>query len=272
MITIKNTTTGSSTVAKCLKALEVIAAQVADGNADGLTLKEIAELTGFSMATTYRYLQSLEEFRLLRRDSDGCYSLGSRVVELYHLYLNSHDLRSLAWKYMKDLAEKTQETIYLGVLEGLEVFYLERIDSPLPIRPHTTIGGRNELHCTGLGKAILAFSDDSLVEEVIEAGLVKRTEQTITERGRLIAELQKIREAGFSCDNMENEEHVKCVAAPIYNGRGRVIAAISISGPSFRMDDERMELCLGPLVVEAGASISKELGYLGPYGQQSIEL
>ena len=94
----------------------------------------------------------MEEFRLVRRDADGSYSLGSRVIELYHLYLESNDLRSVALEHMEKLADATQETIYLGVLEGLEVFYLERIDSPLPVRPHTKIGGRNNLYCTGLGK------------------------------------------------------------------------------------------------------------------------
>ena len=103
-----------------------------------------------------------------------------------------------------------------------------------------------------------------MLEEVIEAGLVRRTDETITDPDLLMMELEKIRQRGFAFDNMENEDHVKCVAAPIYNSRGRVIAAVSISGPSFRMDDERMEFgTWSPGCRSWGGNSSRELGYLG---------
>jgi IclR family acetate operon transcriptional repressor len=248
----------ASTVAKALQVLQIIADSVAAGKRT--TLTEIAKTAGFAKPTTHRYLQELETFGLIKREPDGTFSLGHKTIELYHICIDSYDLRQIALENMNALAQETLDTIYLGVLDGLEVFYLERIESPLPISPRAKIGERNELYCTGLGKAILAFLPDHKVEQVIGLGLVKKTEQTLTDPETLRAELEVIRKRGFAIDNMENEEYVKCVAAPVFSADAEVIAAVSVSGASFRMDDTRLNTELGPKVVAACQEISRKLG------------
>ncbi|NPV54105.1 MAG: IclR family transcriptional regulator [Firmicutes bacterium] len=251
-----------STVSKALVVLQAVADHVKTTH-KGISLRELAKTTKFNISTVYRYLACLESYGLIRQNSvDGMYELGFKVVELSNIFLEAQDLRKIALPIMEELCQVTKETIYLGILEGLEVAYLERVNSPLPIRPHTQIGGRNELYCTGLGKAILAFAPEKLMEEVIRRGLRHHTPNTIIDVEQLRREIAKTRARGYSIDDMENEEQVRCAGAPIYDNTGRVIGALSISGPAFRISLERITSDLGEKVKGAAVRISEQLGYL----------
>lgn len=250
----------SQTAMRCLEVLQVVSDHGRANSRKGLALKDVVEKTGFNSSTAYRYLQTLEQYGLLQKDANGLYKLGLKVVELYHAFTDGNDLRQVAYEYMLALSKETEETVYLGILDGLEVFYIERVDSPLPIRPHTQIGGRNKLYCTGLGKAILSQRPD-LLSRIIDAGLEPLTANTITDPERLIAELRECQVQGFALDDMENEAEVRCVAAPIFDQKGQVTAALSISGPGSRMPIDRLMKDLGPKVQLTARHISRMLGY-----------
>ncbi|TCL76273.1 IclR family transcriptional regulator [Hydrogenispora ethanolica] len=251
----------SGTVQKALRALQIISDHCRDSGRYGLNLKEIAEAAGFDPATTYRYLQSLEEYGLIQKDDKNRYKLGLKIVELYHVFDNSNELRQIAYDHMVVLSKETQETVFLGVLDGLEVSYIERVDSPLPVRPFTQIGGRNRLYSTGLGKALLAFAEPDVQAAVLGGELERMTETTITDPEKLAIEMRKTVERGFSIDNMENEEQIRCVGAPIHNSAGKLCGALSISGPGFRVSIDRLLTDLGPKVKATAEQISKAMGY-----------
>jgi DNA-binding IclR family transcriptional regulator len=160
-----------------------------------------------------------------------------------------------------ELWQNSQETVHLGVLNDGEVLYVEKLESPHTIRMYSEIGRRAPLHCTGLGKALLANLPAEEIEQVIEQrGLRRYTENTLVNRADLFEEMAAIRFRGAAFDNEEHEKSVRCVAAPVYDAQGRVIAAISIAGPAFRMTPERQK-DLVPYVVEASQRISRRLGY-----------
>jgi DNA-binding IclR family transcriptional regulator len=255
-------TNGSKTVDKCLSVLQVISdhLRTENGTDIGIRLVDIACKAGFDQATTYRYLHSLENYGLVQRDKNGRYRLGLKIVELYNVFMRNNSLRAVAYDYMVALSQETQETVYLGVLNGEEVSYLEKVDGPLPIRPHTPIGGRNKLYCTGLGKAMLSVADEELVSTVLRGPLEPMTPNTIRDPEELSRELAICRKRGYAVDNMESQSDVRCVAAPIFNSLGHVFAAISIAGPAFRITEDRLEE-LGAKVMRVTELISREMGY-----------
>lgn len=252
---------GSATVRKCFQVLQVITDHLRREKQSlaAMRLRDIARATQFDQATTYRYLQSLEQFGLVQRDDDGRYRLGPKIVELHSAFIENNSLRSVAYEHMLALAEDTGETVYLGLLDGEEVFYIEKVDSSLPIRPYTPIGGRNRLYCTGLGKAMLAVANADLVQTVIAGSLQAFTENTLVDVDQLKEDLEATRSRGYSIDNMENEPEVRCVAAPIFDRHGHVFAALSVSGPAFRMTEAVIPV-FGSLVAQAARNISKQLG------------
>jgi DNA-binding IclR family transcriptional regulator len=253
---------GSKTVDKCFQVLQVISDNLAKENGRdlGMRLVDIATAADYDQATTYRYLQSLESFGLVWRDYDGRYRLGLKIVELYNVFMKNNTLRSVAYEYMVALSQETSETVYLGVLNGDEVSYIEKVDGPLPIRPHTPIGGRNKLYCTGLGKAMLSVADLDFVESIVNGTLEPATEHTILDPQQLLQELAECRKRGYAIDNMESQMDVRCVGAPIFNSLGQVFAAISVSGPAFRVTEERLEE-MSHRVVEVAGKISQLMGY-----------
>lgn len=248
------------TVKRCFEVLELVAKTNRDSKMRGLSLKEVTDRTGLNKATAYRYLCALEEYGLLQKNAEGSYLLGVKTVELYHLFIASNDLRTIAYDYMLELSQETQETVYLAIPDGQELLYLERVDSPFPVRPVTQIGGRNPLYSTGLGKAILAHCEQTFINKVVFTNLERRTRNTITDPYQLLTDLELIRKKGFAIDDMENEDQVRCAAAPIFDSSGRAVAGLSVSGVSFRVSLERIEE-LGPRVREVADAISAKLGW-----------
>lgn len=207
-----------------------------------LGITELADKSGLLKSSVHNMLSTYEECGLVRRNPDtNKYHLGERVLELSNHFYRNNDIRQVAKPYMVELANRTNESVFLAVSSGTEVIYLDGAF------PETSVGGRNMTglkapkYCTGIGKAILAYEPEQCVKEVIEEGMVAFTDQTITDGKRLQEELEKIRERGYSIDQMEHEYGVKCVAVPIRNAENRVVAAYSITGPSPRFTKERIE-------------------------------
>ena len=171
------------------------------------------------------------------------------------------DLVREATPYLKELVNQCNETVHLGVLEEGEVLYLAKEESSKTIRMCSYVGKRAPLHCTALGKVLLAYLPEEERKKILEQkGLLRFTEKTITDKKELEKELNKIKKQGFALDREENEKDVRCIAAPIKNYQGKVIAAISISGPVYRIDINKQNH-LKEALIRTSKKVSKRLGY-----------
>jgi DNA-binding IclR family transcriptional regulator len=226
------------------------------------SVTEISTTLSFPKSSVHEIISTLLEARILEKDSDrNKYSLGLKLFELGKQAQANLEISKVAIPSLRGLHEQLDETVHLTVLDRKEVLYIECFESTKRLRTYSVIGIRAPLHCTAVGKAILAYLDDGEVEEVIRSmGLPRFTQNTITDRERLNAEVRKIRDFGFATDVMEHEEGVCCVGAPVRNHTGKVVASISVSGPSQRMTTARIEE-IAPLVMERAAEISRRLGY-----------
>jgi len=227
-------------------------------------ITEISEKLGLYPSTTHRILDTLKHWGYVEQDlKTQKYRLGLKLLALGMAKLHQMDLVKEATPYLKELVKLCNETVHLGVLEGGEVLYLAKEESSQTIRMISYVGRRAPLHCTALGKVLLAHL--SLEERKRTLGgkeLPPLTENTITDKKELEKELDKVREQGFALDQEENEKDVRCVAAPIRNYKGDVIAALSISSPIFRIDKNAQDN-LKEALMKTGEKISQRLGYNG---------
>ncbi len=253
---------GSSlrTVDRVLSVLEAI------GNtANGLTLTEISSKVDLNKTTVSRLVVSLENRGYVRRDEDNLrYRLGMKILSLTGKFLQSLGFREVAVPYLREIQRLSGETANLAVVDGTDVVYLDRFESQHTVKASFRVGKRAPLSCTALGKAMLAYMDEGEVRRRLEfgRGIVRSTEHSLASLEELLADLVLIRDKGASVDDEEHQIGVRCVGGPIFDVTGRVIAAISVSGPTSRISRERLpEVCV--LVRGASQSISAELGYPG---------
>jgi DNA-binding IclR family transcriptional regulator len=228
----------------------------------GLRLSQIIEHSGVPKGTALRLLEALTSAGAVAEDDHGIYRLGPRCITWGSAFLESVDLRRLARDVLARLADLTGETCHLGILDGLQVLYIDKIDGKHAIRMFSRIGSSNPLYCAGLGKAMLAFLPEPDVARVA-AGLEPRTENTITDPEALRRELAAIRQRGYAIDDVENEEGVRCAGAPIFDHESHVVASISVAGPAYRMTRERIKT-LGPGIRDAAGEVSRRLGAADP--------
>jgi IclR family acetate operon transcriptional repressor len=251
------------------RALKVLL-QIAETGQRGMTLSECAAILGYSKATTHRVLQTLTRRGFLRHDEDrGAFTLGVTNLRLGIEFLESIDLRREAIPTLRALAESTGETAHLGRLSGTDVVYIEKVESPQAVRMYSRVGDTMPAYSTGVGKAILAFLDEADRERHLPASLVRRASNTITDRGALREELRRTRERGFSIDDVENEEGIRCAGAPVFDHTGRIQAAISVAGPASRITRETLDE-LGPLVRAKADLISARVGFGATNGPQEV--
>jgi DNA-binding IclR family transcriptional regulator len=186
-------------------------------------------------------------------------------VELGNLLLSQLDLRKEAEPFLRDLAEGTKETVHMVFLDRNEIVYIDKVEtdhSPGGLRMASRVGLRNPAHSCAVGKVLLShLSEDELNHIIEEKGLPKRTENTITDPIRLKEQLKSVRVQGYAIDDEENERGIRCVAAPIYNEVGRPVAAVSISGPAFRITKRVIQERLKREVMETALKISQRLGF-----------
>jgi DNA-binding IclR family transcriptional regulator len=209
---------------------------------DELGVTEIAEKSGLLKSTVHNILSTFEACNIVKRDSrTNKFRLGIRVLELSNQFYHNNDIRQVMRPILEQVANDENETVYLAVLQDTEVIY---IDAAFP---SSNTGGRNmtgikaPTYCTGIGKAMLAFEPDKVTEQVIREGFQQFTANTVSDGKQLKKELEEIRKKGYAIDNMEHEYGVKCVAVPITDHDGKVVAAVSVSGPSPRFDKKRIE-------------------------------
>lgn len=228
-----------------------------------LKLTEIAEQLDLHKSTAFGILNTLKYHGLIsQNDENQKYCLGIRLVELGNLVINSMDIHHIASPLLSEIRNTIEETVHLGMLEGLEVIYIDKQESFQSMRIFTTIGTRNPAYCTGVGKAMLAYLDPELVNSKLPNELKAFTSQTITSKLALLENLSEIRKNGFAMDHEERIEGLTCVAAPIFDHTGQVRYAISVSGPTIRMTDEKIQETI-QLLKKASSDISSKLGYRG---------
>lgn len=231
---------------------------------------ELVSRSGFTRPTVHRYLNSLLEYRLVERVSqDGGFRLGTAVIALSASMRGSLSPRERALPHLRALADETHCTVHLGIRDGDRVVYVEKIESKLPIRLASAVGQAAGMHSSGLGKAILAFSEPEFVDRYIRAGLERRTDNTITTGEALRKEIARIRAQGYAVDNEENEVGVRCVSAPIFNHDDQVVASLSISGTAQQIPRKAVP-SIAQTVIRFARQISKDLGYepAQPAGQR----
>ncbi|WP_236796078.1 IclR family transcriptional regulator [Amycolatopsis sp. GM8] len=217
-----------------------------------LGLSELVRRSGLPRSTVHRTAARMIELGWLDKPHDR-YRIGNRLFELSGLVPVRHELREAVLPFLQDLYAAAKTTVQLGVLEGTEVLVVEKITGHRPMPMLSQVGGTIPAHCSGLGRAILAWSGEDSLESVIAAGLHRRTPRTITSPTALRRELAAIPDRGWAYDREEGNVGVSCVAGPIFDATGTVVAALSVTGPSHAV---RPDL-IGPAVRMAAAAASR---------------
>lgn len=221
-----------------------------------LTMTQIAEKVGMHKSTVHRLLLTLEEKRFVERDSSsGAYHLGINMLQMAYLTLENNDLRRIAIPYLRRLCEQFRETISLSILDGVDMVYLEVIESQQRVKLAAATGQRLPAFCTASGKAILAFSPDGVLQQVFEHGMPQYTQNTLDSPERLSENLNQIRGQGFSLSLQEFEEGINAIAAPILDHNNQPIASIAVAGPSYRLTLDRM-IEIGPKLLDTVGEVS----------------
>ncbi len=243
-------------VAKALMILDMLALAHRE-----MSLGEIAKKLEAPKSTVHGLLSTLCECGYVEQSPlDGCYRLGVHLFELGMAVADNWDVRKIAAPYIERLLSEMQETVHLVVLDNGEVLYIDKRESNQSLRIVSKVGARLPAHCTGVGKVLLAYLPPAEVKKIIETkGLCKYTRNTITDPNLLEKELQKVRRQGYAIDNEEIMDGLRCVAAPIRDHKGDVCAAISISGPAVRLDEDRLPIAIDR-VTKTADEISAALG------------
>lgn len=254
---------GGGTIQSVTRALSLL--ELLAGETSTISLSELSHKANLKMATVHRLLTTLMSRGFVEQDNLTLrYRLGIKIFEIGNAALIVNDLRSIARPFLKQLSEQVNETINLAVLDGIEVVYIDQLESTnmVIVKMFARVGSRGPAYCTGTGKVLLAgLTVDELRKRFSGVEFVKFTEYTITDIDRLIETLLTIKKQGYALDFSERDPGVICIAAPIYNYEGRVQAAISVSTPAQRISEERIEKEILPSLLSISAQVSQKLGF-----------
>jgi len=238
----------NNTLVKGLQLLEVLAR-----SEKPLGVSELAVLLGLGKSNVHRLLQALVELRYaVKHEQTSGYSASLKVWELGTALSGRMSIRNAAISEMDKLLASTRETVHLSVLDGDEVVYVHKLDSPEPVRSYSEVGGRAPAYCVATGKAIFAWQPEQRIA-AISTRLVAHTPRTIVEPAAFAREMQKVRTQGYAVNKGEWRESVWGIAAPIRDSAGNVIAAIGISGPAARMKPAQLKNMAASVVGAAQA-------------------
>jgi DNA-binding IclR family transcriptional regulator len=221
-----------------------------------LGISELTAQLNMHKSTVHHIVKSLCKQKVLVQTPTKKYRLGLKVLDWSRSVSPMSKLLQVASPFMKSLVTKTRETVHLAVLEQGEVYYLAKLHGKNAVRIETKIGGRLPAYCTALGKVQLAFQPDKSLRAVLAKGLTPRTPNTITDVHTFLEEMKSIRQLGYAVDNEEYEVGLYCIAAPIRDAFGNVIAAVSVAGPEVRL---RANPDLVYLVKHMASKISEKL-------------
>ena len=244
---------------RALAALAILANRSSESS-----LVELCAELRLHKSTVHRLMMVLEQHRLVVKNPEtGRYRLGLKLFELGSKALDGIDLRGRARPYLDRLQQQFGETVFFCILDDGQVFYVEKVESQQSVRTACTVGSRAPAYCTAVGKAMLAELSDAEVSTIVRRwGLKAVTPNTITTAAALKSELRTVRSRGYAIDDEEKEQGLRCVSAAVRGHSGKLFAAMSISGPAFRMTKERIPE-VGQAVMRAANELSAELGYEG---------
>src|SRR5580700_1982243 len=242
---------------RALAALAILANSSGDSS-----LAELCPALKLHKSTVHRLMMVLEQHRLVVKNPEtGRYRLGLRLYELGSRAIDGLDLRGRARPYLDRLQDEFGETVFFCILDEGQVFYVEKVESQRSVRTACTVGSRAPAYCTAVGKAMLAELPEAEVSKIVRRwGLKAVTAKTITTAHELKNELKAVRARGFAIDDEEKEEGLRCIGAAVRSHSRKLAAAMSISGPAFRMTKERVPE-IGRALMEAASKLSAELGY-----------
>ncbi|MBY8260012.1 DNA-binding transcriptional regulator KdgR [Vibrio fluvialis] len=246
-------------VSSVLKVFSILQAL---GEQKEIGVSELSQRLMMSKATTYRFLQTMKSMGFVAQEGEADkYKLTLKLFELGAKSLEYVDLIELADKEMRYISEQTNEALHLGSLDENAIIYIHKIDSGYNLRMQSRIGRRNPLYSTAIGKVLLAERDEQFVRDTLEGvEFIKHTDRTLENVEKLLEELALVRTQHYAEDNEEQEPGLRCIAAPVYDRFGHVIAGLSMSLPTIRFDEQRMGYYVD-LLQTAGRNISLQLGY-----------
>lgn len=225
-----------------------------------LRLKEISALTGINQATAYRMLSTLKEFNLIEQHNSE-YSLGRGFLKYQGIVLNSMEIRRVVLPYLEELSNNLRITANLAILDDCEVVFIARSETPFCAYGYFHIGMRRPVYCTAVGK-VLTCKTPEIAKEAFKRGVQRYTLNTITDEAKFLEELERVRLQGYAMDLEEWTNGVNCIAVPLYNISGDIIAGISISGPTSTYPVEKMKEYI-PMLLEYANRISGRMGAFG---------
>jgi IclR family KDG regulon transcriptional repressor len=227
---------------------------------DEIGISTLSKRLGIAKSTVHRLAVTLVSEGMLEQDTEsGKYRLGIALFGLGALVRRRMNVSTQARPYLFALRERTNETVHLAILDGSEIMYVYNLESSQAIRMRSDLGVRKPAYCTAEGQAILAFQPAETVERIIREGLLPRTPQTITDPTRLMRALDTIRQRGCAIEDQESEIGMRCIAAPIRNDAGEVVAAVAVAGPASRLSKKTIADFI-PHVIESADRISARLG------------
>jgi DNA-binding IclR family transcriptional regulator len=230
---------------------------------DELGVTELSKRLSLHKNNVFRLLATLESKGYIEQNkATENYRLGVKSLELGQTFIKQLGLVRQAKPFMKEIVEKCNEMAYIGVIRQDSVVYLDLEEANQTVKVASRVGWRLPIHCTAIGKAQIAFASE---EELAKLGILDNMERftpnTIIEKGEFIKHLKEVVKQGYALDNEEYNLGVRCVGVPLRDYTGRVVGGISVSGPSFRINDEMLKKEIIPLVKEAGEKVSKRLGF-----------
>jgi IclR family transcriptional regulator, KDG regulon repressor len=242
-----------------LGILEIIAKK-----GKGITMAEVSREIGLHTSTTFHLLRTLSTLGYIVQDETTReYLLGSKVFHLAASACTEVQISKIAKPFLVEMAKQTGEASHMAILEGGEVIVIDKIDGSGPVRVSERVGYPRPAHCTAIGKTLLAYLPEAELRTFLEAGDLRPfTAKTITAAQILEQELKRVRTQGYAFDDEEFAQGIRCLAAPVRNFTGHVVAAIGISGPVWRVSLDRVAQ-LTQLVRTMGHRLSQQLGHSG---------
>jgi DNA-binding IclR family transcriptional regulator len=252
---------GDKGVRSLERALDILEALSTEH--DGLGITDLSKRVGLQKSTVHRLTQTLVRRGYVEKKDDGAYRLGLKMIEAVGCYINSLELQTQARPFVAQITAELGLTAHLGVLEGDQVVYIERMDVYSGVKLYSQIGLRMHAYCSSLGKCLLsALSGEELSKVMGGCKFERFTPNTISSFEELKQTLKQARSQGWAMDNLEFSPENRCVGAPIFDYRGEIIAAVSASGPPSVFTEDRVPQ-VAAFVKDKAMAISMSLGYTG---------
>lgn len=252
-------TTQTDAVSAVVKVFSILSAM---GEQKEIGVSELSQRLLMSKATTFRFLQTMKQLGYVTQEGEADkYSLTLKLFELGAKSLEYVDLIEIADKEMRAISQVTHEAVHLGALDESAIIYIHKIDSNYNLRMYSRVGRRNPLYCTAIGKILLAWqSEDDIRNALKNETFDKKTQTTLLSIDQLLVELASVRELHYAQDREEQELGLRCIAVPIYDRLGHVIAGLSISFPTIRFDELQVDHYV-TLLKTAGRNVSEKMGF-----------